>query len=188
MNFTCVSAMSDVKDNEDEDEESYKPKDLKAEDIKEDVKLDETKHEGEKSKTEEIVKVDDENIYEYVEKAVAEVSEPPKEVSLAPTEEIETEEEQREATPDPLQKIAAQLHGQLQGYRSDFDKFSNLMEEHRPEQPEEEPPVKMAEKKLSREEEISLVKTMSKQDAWSHVMSQVYEVNLTLEQYFHLWE
>ena len=71
---------------------------------------------------------------------------------------------------------AAQLHGQLQGYKADFDKFSNLMEEHKPTEPPPEPTVTEPERKLSREEEISLVKTMSKQEAWSHVMSQVYEV------------
>jgi len=111
--------------------------------------------------------VEDENVYEPVIVSESIIQNSPQEMTIV--------EEEREDTPDPLQRIAAQLHGQLQGYKADFDKFSNLMEEHKPEQPQSEPAVPEPERKLSREEEISLLKTMSKQEAWSHVMAQVYE-------------
>ena len=79
--------------------------------------------------------------------------------------------------------IGAQLLGQLQGYKSDFDKFSNLMEDHRPEPLEEETTNKVevetkvtVERKLSTDAEIAMVRKMSSEDAWSHVVSQVFKV------------
>ena len=168
MNFACISGVTDAASKEDDDEEfSYEPKKVEEEEIEE-VKNCEEKVQEEKCPTvedEEKIVVEDDNVYEPVLVSQSIIQDCPEEMKIA--------EEEREETPDPLQRIAAQLHGQLQGYKADFDKFSNLMEEHKP-QPE--PTVPEPERKLSREEEISLVKTMTKQEAWSHVMSQVYEV------------
>ena len=167
MNFACVSADTDLDLKDDEEEEiCYKPKDVEE---KKEIK-------DEKTQTPVTVKEEEDTIYESVEKLEPEVEA----VVVEDPEVIEEKEPEREVTPDPLQRIAAQLHGQLQGYRADFDQFSNLMEEHRPAETQSEcesPAKEVGSRKLSREEEISLVKSMSKQDAWSHVMSQVYEVN-----------
>ena len=177
MNFACVSGAKDVEAHEDEDEEIvYKPnRDQEKEEMNEEspVRIEV----NEALKTEEIGKEDEpakEDIVDKIEEAV-----PAEDDSIYEAINVkEPQEVEREETPDPLQRIAAKLHGQLQGYRADFDQFSNLMEEHRPldTESEKEPEVKEVERKLSREEEISLVSKMSKQDAWSHVMSQVYEV------------
>ena len=170
MNFACISGATEAASQEDEDEEFYEPKKEEQEEIAK-IPQCEEKRQEEKCPTvddEEKIVVEDENVYEPVLVLESNVQDSP--------EEVKTEEAEREDTPDPLQRIAAQLHGQLQGYKADFDKFSNLMEEHKPPQPPPEPTVMEPERKLSREEEISLVKTMSKQEAWSHVMAQVYEV------------
>ena len=171
MNFACISGATDAATKEDDDEEfSYEPKKVEEEE-REEVTNCEEKVQEEKCPTvedEEKIVVEDDNVYEPVLVSESIIQDCPEERKIA--------EEEREETPDPLQRIAAQLHGQLQGYKADFDKFSNLMEEHKPTEPPPEPTVTEPERKLSREEEISLVKTMSKQEAWSHVMSQVYEV------------
>ena len=171
MNFACISGATDAAPQEDEDEEfSYEPKKVEEEG-KEEVTQCEENIQEEKCPTvedEEKIVVEDENVYEPVLVSDSIIQDSP--------EEMKIEEDEREDTPDPLKRIAAQLHGQLQGYKADFDKFSNLMEEHKPTESPPEPTVTEPERKLSREEEISLVKTMSKQEAWSHVMSQVYEV------------
>ena len=181
MNFACIAGATDAATHEDEDEEfSYAPKKVEEEE-KPEVSQCEMKIQEEKCPTvedEEKIVVEDENVYEPVIVSESIIQNSPQEMTIV--------EEEREDTPDPLQRIAAQLHGQLQGYKADFDKFSNLMEEHKPEQPQSEPAVPEPERKLSREEEISLVKTMSKQEAWSHVMAQVYEVKTKF--YFQLLE
>ena len=178
MNFACVSGAKDVEAHEDEDEEIvYKPKhdDQGKEEMNEESPV--TIEINEAFKTEEIAKEEEPAKEEIVDKTEEAVQ--PEDDSIYEAINVkESQEVEREETPDPLQRIAAKLHGQLQGYRADFDQFSNLMEEHRPldTESEKEPEVKEVERKLSREEEISLVSKMSKQDAWSHVMSQVYEV------------
>ena len=170
MNFACISGATDAPQEDEDEEFSYEPKKVE-ETVKEEVTQCEEKIQEANFPTveeDEVIVVKDENVYEPVLVSESIVRDSP--------EEMKAEEEEREETPDPLQRIAAQLHGQLQGYKADFDQFSNLMEEHKPADPPPEPAVTEPERKLSREEEISLVKTMSKQEAWSHVMSQVYEV------------
>ena len=164
MNFACISGAAPQED--DDEEFSYEPK--KVEEEEREAVVTNCEEKEDKCLTvedEEKIVVEDDNVYEPVLVSQSIIQDSPDEMKIA--------EDEREETPDPLKRIAAQLHGQLQGYKADFDKFSNLMEEHKP-QPE--PTVTEPERKLSREEEISLVKTMSKQEAWSHVMSQVYEV------------
>ena len=100
----------------------------------------------------------------------------------ANTEEAEVKEEEpeRSPTPDPLRAIAAQLHSQLQGYKEDLNKFSNIMEENMPEPVVEETvtlvQVEAQEPKLVTEEEKRIVKNMSTEEAWSHVMGSVVKV------------
>ena len=108
------------------------------------------------------------------------------EIKETPAPEVKDEEIERTPTPDPLKRLAAQLQGQLSGYKEDFNKFSNLMEENKPAedteylQPEENQKTDSVSnnngRKLSTEEERALVQTMSNEDAWSHVVAQVYEV------------
>ena len=108
------------------------------------------------------------------------------EIKETPAPEVKDEEIERTPTPDPLKRLAAQLQGQLSGYKEDFNKFSNLMEENKPAedteylQPEENKKTDTVSnnsgRKLSTEEERALVQTMSNEDAWSHVVAQVYEV------------
>ena len=176
MNFACVSAAKEVKETDDEDEEIvYKPPPIQEKEITESQEVKEALKEEEEVADEEEVANGEEAVKEDIA-IKAEEAVKTEENSIYEAIDIkECKEVEREETPDPLQRIAAQLHGQLQGYRADFDQFSNLMEEHRPLETEE-PAAEEAQKKLSREEEISLVSTMSKQDAWSHVLSQVYEV------------
>ena len=47
--------------------------------------------------------------------------------------ELEVQEPERSPTPDPLRAIGAQLLSQLSDYKEDFNKFSNVMEENKPE-------------------------------------------------------
>ena len=53
--------------------------------------------------------------------------------------EPEVQEPERSPTPDPLRALGAQLLSQLNGYKEDFNKFSNVMEENKPEMDVEEP-------------------------------------------------
>ena len=107
--------------------------------------------------------------------------------------EVEVEAElqvpERSPTPDPLRAIGAQLLCQLQGYKEDFNKFSNVMEENKPEELEiEEESVKKIEAevqlpileddKLVTEEEKRMVKNMSNGDAWNHVMGSLVMVKV----------
>ena len=111
--------------------------------------------------------------------------------------ELEIQEPERSPTPDPLRAIGAQLLSQLQGYKEDFNKFSNVMEENKPTPVIEEESVTKNETevkltlthdKLVTEEEKKMVKNMSNSDAWNHVMGSVVLVSdeITILLFFYL--
>merc|ERR1711892_440639 len=112
-----------------------------------------------------------ENLYEPIAEKEEEIKE----------EEIEAEV--REPTPDPLRTLAAQLNQQFMSYKETFNAFGNAMDDYQPEPVvEEEITIEQnktsvnsykIERKLSTEEEIALVKNMSNESAWSHVVSEV---------------
>merc|ERR1712106_977226 len=109
-------------------------------------------------------------------------------------EEVETEPshepEKREPTPDPLRSLAAQLHSEFTNYRSQYNYFNNYMgtkfeatkdEELNTEQIEADSQKcdasissqSIQEDVISSKEEISMVRKMSKECAWGHVVSEV---------------
>merc|ERR1712106_447644 len=102
------------------------------------------------------------------------------------TKEVVVIREEREPSPpDPLRALAAQLQQQFVGYKATFNEFSSVMDNFKPEPLAEEESVEIQasisrakeaarhERKLSTDEEIALVKTMSNENAWSHVVSEV---------------
>merc|ERR1711892_860325 len=94
-------------------------------------------------------------------------------------------EEREPSPPDPLRALAAQLQQQFVGYKATFNEFSSVMDNFKPEPLAEEESAEIQasisrakeaarhERKLSTDEEIALVKTMSNENAWSHVVSEV---------------
>merc|ERR1712106_1261206 len=94
-------------------------------------------------------------------------------------------EEREPSPPDPLRALAAQLQQQFVGYKATFNQFSSVMDNFKPEPLAEEESAEIQasisrakeaarhERKLSTDEEIALVKTMSNENAWSHVVSEV---------------
>ena len=192
MNFTCLSGEKtdidiDNKDNEEDNDDIWaKPKVTKVqEEIKEDVALETNEEEkvlnevGYDEKPKE-----SESIYEPVGNNNEKADE-----CLSVEENITTEDVvERTPTPDPLKRLAAQLQGQLIGYKEDLNQFSDIMDRHRPteEVPEENSNLPetsttassniSVERKLSSQEEVAMVRKMSSEDAWSHVINSVYEV------------
>ena len=125
LQFPCVSAetenlMLGEEDDEDEQTEENKPDIIEnkqePEKVAENVDVMETVTE-------------EEEVYEPIN------------VTAAVEVEVESEvqEPERSPTPDPLRALGAQLLSQLNGYKEDFNKFSNVMEEHKPEMDVEEP-------------------------------------------------
>ena len=178
LTFSCFTPekteLEDFLDKEEDDEAEAKAGEYNIE--LQVAAVEETVEEIEEQRVEE----EEEGLFEQIEVELKEIHEPKE-----PEESVAVVEEQPEKspTPDPLRMIGAQLLGQLQGYKSDFDKFSNLMEDHRPEPLEEETTNKVevetkvtVERKLSTDAEIAMVRKMSSEDAWSHVVSQVFKV------------
>ena len=179
MQFPCISAeaenlMLGEEDDDFEDEQTKENEPLKNDAI-------ENKEEPISSDVSEVVDVketaaEEEEVYEPINVAEVEA-------------EAEVQEPERSPTPDPLRAIGAQLLSQLQGYKEDFNKFSNVMEENKPEEVEtEEDSVKKIEAevqlpileddKLVTEEEKRMVKNMSNGDAWNHVMGSLVMVKV----------
>ena len=182
-NLICITAeKADLLDMEEDDEEDeWVEKNEEAEGNVAEKENEEVKEGREESNglEKEILK-EVESIYEPVGKKQEEVQE---EIVEEKVEVIK-----KSPTPDPLRTLAAQLQGQLNAYKGDLNQFSTLMDEFNPanevppeevkETVKEESPKKplRVERKLSTEEEIAMVRKMSNEDAWSHVMTQVFEV------------
>ena len=146
-----------------------------------------------------------EQVAENVEETVIEEEEVYEPINVTEVEaevELEVQEPEKSPAPDPLRAIGAQLLSQLQGYKEDFNKFSNVMEENKPTSDIEEESLTKSETevpsmtknetevqsmtknetevqltltqgKLVTEEEKKMVKNMSNSDAWNHVMGSV---------------
>ena len=142
-----------------------------------------------------------EKVSEDVDETVIEEEEVYEPINVTEVEaeaKVEVQEPERTPTPDPLRTIGAQLLSQLQGYKEDFNKFSNVMEENKPTSDTEEESVTKNETeveltlthdKLVTEEEKKMVKNMSNGDAWNHVMGSVVMVSDEVKQLyciFHL--
>ena len=177
--FPCISAeaenlMLGEEDDDFEDEQTQENEPLKMDDIenKEEPILSDV---SEDVDVKETVKEEEEEVYEPINVTEVEA-------------EAEVQEPERSPTPDPLRAIGAQLLSQLQGYKEDFNKFSNVMEENKPEEMEiEEESVSKKEAevhssleddKLVTEEEKRMVKNMSNGDAWNHVMGSLVMVKV----------
>merc|ERR1711892_1010703 len=129
--------------------------------------------ESDNEEEDELIEKEEDSKPEKLEVAVEEA------VSSIKPEEAEV----REPTPDPLRTLAAQLNQQFMSYKETFNAFGNAMEDYQPEPVvEEEITIEQnktsvnsykIERKLSTEEEIALVKNMSNESAWSHVVSEV---------------
>merc|ERR1712106_935303 len=165
MNISCVSGEKES-DNEEEDELIEKEEDSKPE------KLEVAVEEAVSSIKPEDAEVEvQENLYEPIAEKEEEIKE----------EVIEAEV--REPTPDPLRTLAAQLNQQFMSYKETFNAFGNAMDDYQPAAVvEDEITINenktsvnsyKIERKLSTEEEIALVKNMSNESAWSHVVSEV---------------
>ena len=188
--FPCISAepenlmLGEEGDDDFEDEQTQEnePSNNDVMENKQEPILSETVAEG----VEETV-IEEEEVYEPIN--VTEVEAEAK---------LEVQEPERTPTPDPLRTIGAQLLSQLQGYKEDFNKFSNVMEENKPTSDTEEESVTKNEieveltlthDKLVTEEEKKMVKNMSNGDAWNHVMGSVVMVSDEVKQLyciFHL--
>ena len=183
--FPCISAepenlmLGEEGDDDFEDEQTQEnePSNNDVMEKKQEPILSETVAEG----VEETV-IEEEGVYEPIN--VTEVQAEAK---------LEVQEPERTPTPDPLRAIGAQLLSQLQGYKEDFNKFSNVMEENKPTSDIEEESVTKNEievelilthDKLVTEEEKKMVKNMSNGDAWNHVMGSVVMVSDEVKQIY----
>ena len=182
LQFPCISVeaenlmLGEDDDDDFEDEQTQENEPLKMDDIenKEEPILSDVLEDVDVKET---VKEEEEEVYEPINVTEVEVK-----------AEEEVQEPERSPTPDPLRAIGAQLLSQLQGYKEDFNKFSNVMEENKPEEMEiEEEYVSKKEAevhssleddKLVTEEEKRMVKNMSNGDAWNHVMGSLVMVKV----------
>merc|ERR1711936_342453 len=79
---------------------------------------------------------------------------------------VEPSPERSPSPPDPLRSLAAELHGKFARYRESYKNFSTGMDEFHEE----------IEGELREEEEkesMEVVRKISEEDAWSHVVSGV---------------
>ena len=168
MSLSCVKVPEEADDEDDEDFSENNDAEF--------CKPTDEVNSGETEKLEIVEEAIEakENLYEPIAEPESVI------VEEAPAREV------REPTPpDPLRTLAAQLHQQFAGYRATFNEFETVMDDFKPIPLDESEAAKIegtiaratdaakAERKLSREEELELVKNMSNESAWSHVVSEV---------------
>jgi len=84
----------------------------------------------------------------------------------------EASPERSPSPPDPLRSLAAELHGKFALYKDSYKNFSTGMNEFH-EEIEGEMREQEEREAMNQEEELEVVRKMSQEDAWSHVVSGV---------------